>query len=43
MTEKVKVIQEVTVKEIDSDKLGVNPFIESLVIPVNKLTMTKIL
>lgn len=40
MIEKVKLSQEIAVKEIDSDKLGLNPFIESLVIPVNKLLMT---
>lgn len=37
MTSKVIIKEEVTVKEIDGERLGRNPFIESLSIPVNKI------
>lgn len=37
MNKSVKIKDEVSVKDIDADKLGKNPFVESLVIPVNKM------
>lgn len=39
MSKKVIIHEEVAVKNIDAERLGKNPFIESLSIPVNKVTM----